>query len=155
MILTVDHVDEENLLCYAYGTLEAGRIAAVDSHVSGCPDCVRRLQETATAAVHSRRNSQSGTVRKAERRSEPRIPTDQCGTLQVLQPLSLLREKVYIFDTSKNGLGLQLSDRLSLGCLVQVRIKDTVVLGEIRYCVKNGDTYRAGVQVEDIHVLRS
>jgi hypothetical protein len=58
---------------------------------------------------------------------------------------------VRILDASKSGIRVQTSEFIQTGSLVQLRIKNTIVLGEVRYCVDAGDGFYAGVQVQDLH----
>jgi len=87
-------------------------------------------------------------VDTTQKRSEPRFDTEGEGTLQELHPLSLDRHRVRIVNVSKNGLGLVSLKAILPGTIVQLRIKDVVELGNVRYCseLDNGG-FRIGLRL--------
>jgi hypothetical protein len=87
-----------------------------------------------------------------ERRREPRIPTDDAASMQVLNPLLDGRFAIRVLDVSRNGLKLSTLTYLQRGTLVQVYIRNIVALGEVRHCVKIGDEFHAGVRLDDVLV---
>ena len=129
----VGHVHEDDLELYLRGGLEVERIPIVEAHLLECESCRQLLSDCLgrRIAFHATTRPKSNAVQK---RSEPRFDTEGEGTLQELHPLSLDRHKVRIVNVSKNGLGLVSSKAILPGTLVQLRIKDTVELGTVRYC---------------------
>jgi hypothetical protein len=84
---------------------------------------------------------------KEYERSEPRFGTEGEATLQELHPLSLDRQKVKIVNVSKSGLSILSPKAILTGTIVQLRIKDTVKLGNVRYCTVFGDKgFRIGLR---------
>ncbi len=58
-----------------------------------------------------------------------------------------------VLDISWHGLRLRASRFVCAGSLVQIRMSDRVVLGEVRYCNQDGDDFYVGVRlVETIPV---
>jgi hypothetical protein len=53
-----------------------------------------------------------------------------------------------MLDRSTEGLSVRIAHSLSAGTLVQVRLEDSVVLGEVRYCERAGDAFRIGIRIE-------
>jgi hypothetical protein len=53
-----------------------------------------------------------------------------------------------VLDVSGRGLGLSLPAFLPPGSAIKVELGETLLLGEITYCVPQNDTFRAGVQVK-------
>jgi hypothetical protein len=80
-------------------------------------------------------------VDPTQNRSEPRFDTKGDGTLQEIHPLSLERHKVKIVNVSKNGLGLVSPKAILPGTIVQLRIKDIVGLGNVRYCSESHEGF--------------
>jgi hypothetical protein len=90
-----------------------------------------------------------------ERRREPRMLTDDAATMQVLNPLLDGRLAVRVLDVSRNGLKLSTDIQLHRGTLVQIYIKNIVAMGEVRHCVRIGDEYHAGIQLDDVLAYHS
>jgi hypothetical protein len=42
---------------------------------------------------------------------------------------------------------LQAPERVDPGTLVQVRLKDTLILGEVRYCISAGAEFHIGLEI--------
>jgi hypothetical protein len=47
-------------------------------------------------------------------------------------------------------LRLEVSEFFQVGIVVQVRLKSTCILGEVKYCVLNGETFFVGLQIQDV-----
>lgn len=91
-----------------------------------------------------------------ERRSEPRQLVREPAILQLLRPMNQERFRVYIMDTSEKGIGVWTPVALQPGALVQIRLAGSVVvLGEVRYTVRRGDEFHAGLRIEDVEDCRS
>jgi hypothetical protein len=84
-----------------------------------------------------------------ERRRQQRIPANEHAWCRVLNPLLEKALKVQMLDRSMDGLSVRTARSLSAGTLVQVRLKDSLVLGEVRYCVREGDAFRIGIRIEN------
>jgi anti-sigma factor RsiW len=143
------HVHEDDLELYLHGRLEGERISLVESHLRECNYCRRHLADCLGQrfALHLTLGAKAGTTQK---RREPRFGTDGEGTLQELHPLSLDRHKVKIVNVSKNGLGVMSPKAILPGTIVQLRIKETVELGNVRYCSAAGDDgFRIGLRLHD------
>jgi hypothetical protein len=55
----------------------------------------------------------------------------------------------WVVDISKSGVGLKLTNRISLGEWVKLEMKSAILFGEIRHCRQETDgTFRAGVEIE-------
>jgi hypothetical protein len=84
-----------------------------------------------------------------ERRRQQRIPANEAAWCRVLNPLLEKVLKVQILDRSTDGLSVRAARSLLAGTLVQVRLEDSIVLGEVRYCVRAGDAFRVGIRIEN------
>jgi PilZ domain len=85
-----------------------------------------------------------------EKRSEPRVPTDDPASMHILSPLIDERFAIRVLDASKNGLKLSASIHLQPGMLVQVRIRNSIAIGEVRHCTKVGEEFHAGIRLDDV-----
>jgi anti-sigma factor RsiW len=132
------HIHEDDLELYLLGRLETERTSSVESHLLECKICREHFSDSAG----KRLALQSMQVAKSEKeyeRSELRFDTEGEATLQELHPLSLDRQKVKIVNVSKHGLGILSPKAIVPGTIVQLRIKDTVELGNVRYCAVFAD----------------
>lgn len=145
------HALKEDLELCLLGSLTPERASFIEAHLAECPDCSSALTEAETfvqqMAQLSRRLADAG---RKERRQEPRIATNERGVMTVIQPQTPGRVDVVILDTSKNGLKLRVPETLAPGTIVQVRLKSTIILGHVRYCVIRGDDFHAGIKIEDV-----
>jgi hypothetical protein len=91
------------------------------------------------------------TVQAAEdeRRRQPRMATDDPASIQILSPLTLERMDVRILDVSRNGLKIRSPRRLNTGAILQIRLRDLFIMGEVRYCVQTPDGFYAGLYIQD------
>jgi hypothetical protein len=98
-------------------------------------------------ALHDIKTPKSAASQK---RSEPEFDTTGEGTVQELHPLSLDRQKIKIVNMSKNGLGIVVPKAILPGTIVQLRLKDRVELGSVRYCSSIGDDgFQVGLRLHD------
>jgi predicted anti-sigma-YlaC factor YlaD len=134
----VVHVHEDDLELYIRGNLEPERIPLTESHLSECESCRQLLSDCLgqRIAFHAAKTPLSEAT---QRRSEPRFSSESEATLQELHPLSLERHKVKIVNVSKNGLGVVSQKPIFPGTIVQLRNKDKIELGNVRYSVALGD----------------
>jgi len=141
------HLHEDDLELYARGRLEPELIPVIESHLRGCEICRETMGEGLKLGL-ALRLTQGTNVSGDQKRAEPRFSTDGEATLQELHPLSTERHKVKIVNVSKNGLGISSPKAIMPGTVVQLRIKDGVELGNVRYCSASGsDTFRIGLQL--------
>jgi hypothetical protein len=141
------HIHDDDLELYLRGRVEMERISPVESHLRECEICRKHLSDCLgrRLALHLTQGTNGETGPK---RSEPRFSTDREGTLQELHPLSLDRHKVKIVNVSKNGLGVISPRAIFPGTIVQLRIKDTIELGNVRYCsVQDHRGFRIGLRL--------
>jgi hypothetical protein len=82
-----------------------------------------------------------------ERRSEPRVPADAPAVVTILLPGSHPHVEGRILDTSKNGVRIELAVPVDPGTLIQIRLKETIAMAEVRYCVPAGSGFRIGARI--------
>lgn len=147
------HAHDDDLQLYILGHLSAAEVDVLERHLSGCPECVGRLAATARFVAHiialKRDSSHS------DKRADPRFRTTDAGVLRCLAPLLPERWPIQVVDVSRNGLGLLVPIRLSLGALVQVQVRDTIALGDVRYSTQISEhQFRTGIWIQDLIVTR-
>jgi hypothetical protein len=150
--VAMGHLHEDDLEMYVRGRLEPGHVATLDSHLLECQACRARLTRCIglQLMLHpiGATKSEGTKSEEKQKRSEPRFYTGDDAIFQQLSPLSLKRQVVRIVDISRNGLGLLASESALPGTIVQVRIKGTVEVGEVRYCSERGtEGYRIGLRL--------
>ena len=141
------HAHNEDLEMYVRGGLEPGHTSTVESHLSECQVCRGMLSKyiwLPPALYLAKKESQ-----ERHQRSEPRFIAGEHGILQELSPLCFVRQKIEIIDISRNGLGLLAPKSVWPGTIVQIRIKSSVELGEVRHCSMRGhEGYRIGLRLQ-------
>jgi PilZ domain len=143
------HVSEQDLELYARGRLESP--GEVEFHVESCASCRDKLCDVARFISDIATLSRQQEIHGPEKRREQRIPTNDEASMRVLNPPFSGRESVQILDASRNGLRVRTLSARETGSIVQLRIKDVHVLGEVRYCLKVDDGYNIGIQIQDMH----
>src|SRR5580698_3501999 len=78
-------------------------------------------------------NSPDVIVQEVERRSETRYQTQDPAEIEILPGPS---EPFYgtVLDVSRSGLRVALTNRISRGQHVKVKLHRNVIFGEVRYC---------------------
>ena len=148
------HIHEDDLELYLLSRLPAAEAAGLEGHVRECRQCEARLSN----AVHFvrqlaevRRTSEISKLRGS--RKETRIPTDDPANARLYDPLLSEQVEVRVLNASKGGLMLSTSKSFETGSLIQLRLRSTVVVGEVRHCSPAEDGFRVGVQIQDLRAL--
>jgi hypothetical protein len=86
---------------------------------------------------------------QADRRSEARYPAHEPAELETRLGG---HEPVYgtILDVSRSGLRIAIPRRLERGEQVQVKLKRSVIFGEVRYCRAVPGGFQAGIRIQDL-----
>jgi hypothetical protein len=141
------HSHEDDLELYVSGRLEPGQTGAVEAHLLECLSCRERLSQCIGLRLKLHPTGKAKS-REAYERSELRFTTGDEAVFQELHPLSMDRHRVKVVDVSKNGLGILAPKSVLPGSIVQVRIKATVELGEVRHCTGLGNKgFRIGLRL--------
>ncbi len=141
------HIHEDDLELYLRGHVESERLSVIEHHLLECKICQAHLSDCAGQQLRLQ-SIQGAHSEPAQKRSEERFSTNGEATVQELHPLSLDRHRVKVVDVSKNGLGIVSPKGMLPGTIVQLRIKDTVELGNVRYCsALVGGSFRIGVRL--------
>ena len=85
----------------------------------------------------------------SERRTEPRYPAQEPAELECLY--SALGP-IYgtILDVSRSGLRIALPRRVDRGEHVKVKLQQSVIFGEVRYCRAVSGVFHTGIRIQDL-----
>jgi hypothetical protein len=143
------HADDNDLERYLRGS--GDNVDDLEAHIETCPSCRNRLACHAKFASSRAWLSPLRSIRgEKDQRREPRIATDQTGSMRILSPLTTNRENVRILDVSKSGMKVRVPSPVAMGAIVQVRVKNTHVLGEVRYCIEADEGFDIGLLIQDV-----
>lgn len=117
------------------------------SDVWELPDTARLLFES-----HSARHANvfipfSRSVSVMEKRRQPQLEIDQQVTVTVLGDCEVLLSG-RVVNLSGRGLKLALNEQVTVGAALKIEWTDTLLLGEVCYCVRGGSGFFAGLQLE-------
>ena len=90
-----------------------------------------------------------------ERRRHTRVATDDPGLMKVLEPFSPVRWLVRVVEVSRSGMGLIAQTRLDPGTMVQVYVKQTSILAQVRHSEpiddpSRPDHFRVGIEIQHV-----
>ena len=146
------HVSDDDLELYLLGRLPALQLSAVESHLSDCSSCASRLSDLTgnTFRILTLSKRQPRDYEGTEKRHEHRIRRNDPGQMQMFSPFSPAKIRVRMTSASVDGLRVRTPQFVSRGTIVQVQIKEAIILGEVRYCIAAGDEFDAGIQIQDV-----
>ena len=147
------HIHEDDLELYLLSRLPPTEAGELETHVRGCSECEARLNDAVQFVRQLAEVRRVGDVSNLRgSRKETRIPTDDPANARLYTPLLSQRVEVRVLNASKGGLMLRTSKSFEIGTLVQLRLRTTVVVGEVRHCSETGDGFHVGLQIQDSHV---
>ena len=82
-----------------------------------------------------------------ERRSEPRVPSNDAAVVTILHPGSHPHLECRILNTSQSGLRIGLAVPIEPGMLIQIRVKQVITMAEVRYCIPAVGGFHAGAKI--------
>jgi len=143
------HITDEEMDLRLRDRLPADRAETLEAHLGGCRECSERMADLAKAISRAGRRGEE-PLQEGERRGGLRLACDDSAQLQVLRPFSPDRIQVRILNVSRGGMRLRLRQAIDSGALIQIRFKNSVVFGEIRYCARSGGEFEAGLLIHDL-----
>ena len=146
------HVTDEDVELFVFDRLSADRTAAIQSHVADCPTCRVKVADVEEFKRRlSELSARQAAYDEREKRPEPHVSPGDLGTMLLLLPPFAERSDVQIVDVSQDGVELRARQSVSSGTLVQIRLKNSFVLGEVRYCVRvDDDFFYVGIHVQTV-----
>ena len=89
-----------------------------------------------------------------EKRREARYPCDDPAEVRIL-PGDGSRVPATVVDVSRSGMRLQLAIPVTKGSQIEIFLpKQVVIFGQVRHCKRSGDTYHAGVLIQEVFYSR-
>ena len=144
-----NHAQEDDLKMYIHGRLDTVHGFLVGHHLLGCHSC-REYLSVCIDLEHMPNPMGKAKSDQTNRRSEPRFTIGDQLDYQELSPFSVDRQKATILDISVNGVGILAPNPVLSGTIVQVRLLNTVELGQVRHCSAFGEKdYRIGLRLHD------
>jgi anti-sigma factor RsiW len=133
------HARPQDLQRYVRGQLSPAELSDLEAHIVECEACQRSLAEL----------SASQPWDGSERRSEPRTETEFETRLKVLNPISSTGAsvKASVIGVSTKGVKLRVETAVMVGAMVQIRLKESLALAEVRYCNEAGDEFHVGLRL--------
>ena len=146
------HVHEDDLELYLLSRLSEQDSSRLESHVRGCRRCEASLNDAVQFVrqlVQVQRAGEGlGTGRS---RKETRIPTNDPANVRLYDPLLREQIEVRVLNASKDGLLLRTSTLFEVRAFIQLRLRSTIVVGEVRHCSPVEDGFQVGVQIQEAH----
>ena len=136
------HVETDKMRCFALDQLSTGDGSAVETHLMECASCRNTL-----AALAS-----DGNWPGKERRRDPRVQSSGTVRLRVLDPIPSdgPRTSVQLVDGSKWGIRVDSPRAIKTGAVIQLRVHQQTVFGEVMWCNPAGDGFHIGLQLLDV-----
>ncbi|MGD1091487.1 MAG: PilZ domain-containing protein [Bryobacteraceae bacterium] len=136
-------VQNEDLELYILGRLLPSEIAPDSNRAEA--ESEKFMKQLADLGRQQRRDRDG-----EERRSELRIPLNVSASLKAINPLAAGRSEIRIIDMAAGGLKLQVPEFIHPGTAIQIRLKRTIALAEVRYCHPAGAEFHVGVHLQDV-----
>jgi signal transduction histidine kinase len=134
-------------ICAQLIDIMGGRIwVHSDGHTGSTLHFTVRLEPVEAASAKTA-SEQKVQATPSERRRGTRIATNDPAQMKILHPFAPLPLEIVILDVSKFGLKVCASQSLNPGALVQISLKNTVVVGEVRYCVPAANRFHLGLEI--------
>jgi hypothetical protein len=149
------HIGDEELERYALKRLRAREVFTLESHLAACSTCTGKLPQHLAFALRLRTLSKKPPSANGDKRREHRITTNEPAQMRLLNPSSGDILNILILNRSASGVKVSLPVFLSSKALVQIRYKQSIIFGEVRYCVPNGDEHHAGIKIQDVFSISS
>jgi len=83
-----------------------------------------------------------------EKRKAPRHPRSDTAQITLLSSNPPATFSCHVVEGSQNGLKLRSPHLLPVSSPIRLDIGDELLLGEIVHCVRDGESYLAGLRVE-------
>ena len=132
---------------FIVGRLGDGGIASISGEPAqvgrDSQDIVKLLDQIAEV-------DHAGNPSETERRRYPRINTDERASMRLIAPMMLERIQVRIVNVSMGGLLIRMEHSLTPQTIIQLRVRNTFVLGEVRHAIRKDDGWYVGVKVQDL-----
>ena len=84
-----------------------------------------------------------------ERRVGRRIDVNEPASFQMLSPLQAERFEAHVLDVSHQGIKIRTQILLERGVILQIRLREMLITGEVRHCARAADGFHVGLYIQD------
>ena len=85
-----------------------------------------------------------------EQRAEPRYLVKEDAFVWDLRNMKAGYHSARITDVSRNGMRLELGERLMLGSRVAIDFRGMIICGSVQYCRLNENRFTIGIRIKDV-----
>jgi hypothetical protein len=101
-------------------------------------------------AANSSQLLSDSQVLHSERRQDSRFTAGDAALLRRVGPLGEGGDPITIVDVSRNGLKIGTRRFIEAGTVIEIELKEVLVVGEVQHSEQFGDSFRAGVLVREV-----
>lgn len=138
------HLADEWLQWFLEGHSSETLPKEVSTHLAACETCRRRVCQGHPPVA----NDVTGPS-PSDHRREPRVTVDEAASIELLSPLAAEALNIRILDISRNGLKVWTPIFLERGVVLQIRLREMSIMGEVRHCTPVEGGFHAGLYIED------
>ena len=146
----MQHLTDDQLQLYVRGRLPEDDAAVIEAHLKDCEECTNKIAEVADF-LRRFRTLNTLPPDQIEKRQEPRITVNSTAIVHAINPLNLDRVTAHVLNASTSGLKMSCQAGYQVGTLLQIRLKDAFVLGQVRYCIQEVGDFHLGIRIEDLY----
>src|SRR5258708_35342878 len=85
-----------------------------------------------------------------EKHREGRTQTNSRASMRLINPACSENIQIQILDFSRNGLKIECARYIAPGTTVQLRIKTSHIVADLRYCIATESGFWCGIQIQDL-----
>jgi hypothetical protein len=85
-----------------------------------------------------------------EQRAEPRYLVKEDAFVWDLRDMKAGYHSARIADVSRNGMRLELDERLMQGSQVAIDFRGMIICGSVQYCRMNENRFTIGIRIKDV-----
>lgn len=87
---------------------------------------------------------------RVERRQNQRLPSNEAAAIKLIYPSVSEPLPARVLNESEGGIKLEVSLLLESGTTIEILRDRSIAIAEVRYCIRAGEAYHAGVSIQDV-----
>ena len=143
------HLRDEELEMYALERLPPQQISAVESHLTACRACAGKLPGLISVALQLKILGRRAPFANGEYPRPHPFITGEPAQMRLLSPFSPDTLEIRVLDISSSDLRVILASRLPVQSVAQVFCKESIIVGDVRYCVRSGSAYQLAMIIRN------
>ena len=140
------HLADEWVHWFLDGNVSQAMPLEVSAHLATCNACKERISKQVPQAIE---DSPREPAAVDERRCERRLAVDEPASIKMLSPFEPEPVTIRVLDVSRHGVTIWSPVAFERGVILQLRMREMLIMGEVRYCTKSKDGFQAGLYIED------